>query len=698
MKKIVTILSVAVAMLSPLASFAQNYTTPFNHLLLDEKIYDLIVGETSGDRTYSYVMDLAPYERNRSHAEYKGNFFESEYVLNKLKSFGIDNAKIEVVGKSKAWDGVEGSLWEVSPKLTKIADYEDLAAYLAQGSSDADVTAELVWVGNGTPDELAKVDVKGKILLTDGSGSAVLSRALPAGALGAVSFNAPRPLRDPIQIPNSSIRAEKTFCFNITPRDGHVLRDRLRSGEKITVHAKVKAVTEDTDNEVPTCLIPGSDPNAGEVIFVAHLFEGYVKLGANDNISGSAVLLDIARSLKKLIDEGKIPQPKRGLRFIWVNEFSGTIPWVANNKEIVDKLLCGLNLDMVGLWLSKDGSLFCGHRTLMGNPHYLNDVQESFFHYMGATNKSMVSTGMGRPEAIKPVYSATGSRDPFYYSISAHYGASDHEVFSDWGLMVPMTILNTWPDSYYHTSGDRPSVCDPTQLHRAAVICASVAYTIASADVKGAVAIASEVASNAGKRMSVKLADDLSALAKSDASSFATLYKKARFDQDALLNNEKATLKSVLELAPASAELAGYVESLSVSLQEKSASFGKDIDAAAKVVAASLGVAAPKGIVLSDLEKKASKVKPKATSKVKDLGYGATRSVSQDLLKKYGLVPANGRRSALSHADDIAKLADGVNTALDIKKMQDVQFPDADSLENIMKYLDALKEAGLVTW
>lgn len=698
MKKLTKFCLVAVACVLGFNASAQNYTNPFNHLLLDEHIYDLIVGESSGDRAFNYMMDIAPYERDRSHEDYAGNFFESDYVVNKLKSFGISNAKVEIVGKSTTWDGVSGSLWEVSPKTAKIADYADLAAHLAQGSADADVTAELVWVGDGEDKDFEGLDCNGKIIVTGANASRAFAKA--KGAVGAISFYSPRPLRDPIQIPNASFRSPdgKGFCFNIAPRDGYELRDRLVRGEKITVHAEVKATKEETNNEVPTCVIEGTDPNAGEMIFMAHLWEGYVKLGANDNISGAVVLMEVARTLQTLIDNGKIERPKRSVRFIWVNEFSGTYPWVMQNMDIVRKTLCGVNLDMVGLWVSKDGSYLCSHRTLMGNPHYINDVQESFCHYMSATNKSTVMTGVGRPTALKPVYSATGSRDPFYYSISFHYGASDHEVFNDWGIQVPTSFFNTWPDSYYHTSGDRPAVCDPTQLHRMAVIGTSMAYTVANADAKGAMSIASEVAANAGKRMGVKMGDDLSVLAKSNADTFMAAYKKARFNQDAILSNEKATVKSVLELAPDNADLATYVNSICASLDAKSATYAKEIDAAAKAIATQVGVTLPKTIVLTDLEKKASKIYPKTTSKVKEIGSGVQRTVSQDLLKAHGLLNERGR-SVVTHTDDIAKLTvEGVNSVLDIHKMQVAQFSDAATLEQVMDYLEVLKEAGLVEW
>ena len=664
---------------------------------MNEKVYDLIVGESSGDRAYYYIMDIAPYERDRKSSDYKGLFMESEYVVEKLKAAGFEDANTAIVGKSKTWDGVSAEVWEVSPNTAKLADYRDLAAILGQGSQNADVTAELVWVGRGSQAEIDAVDLKGKIAVTEASAGRVHNLAVKAGAVGIISYYSPRPLVDPIQIPNSGIRGgdNATFCINLTPRDGYALRDRLLMGEKITVKAKVETTTEETNIEVPNCVIKGTDENAEEIILCAHLFEGYVKLGANDNTSGSAALIEVARTLNELIARGQIERPKRSIRFIWIPEFQGSIPWAQQNKETLQKTLCNINLDMVGLWLSKSQSFYCLHRTTMGNPHYINDVAESFYHYMGATNKSFVATGMGRPDATKPVYSVTGSRDPFYYTINAHYGASDHEVFSDWGVQAPGVIMITWPDNYYHTSGDRPEICDPTQLHRAIVLAAASAYTVANADSNDAVKIATEVAANAAKRMSIKMKVDLTKLNGANAENFAALYRKARFNQDALLNNETATLATVLELAPESAPLKEFVAAMQESVKGTWNANCKSIDAAMKAKAAELGIAPLKGIVLSAAEKAASKVYPKSTAKVKEYGYGVLNSIPRETMAKYGF----DRRGSVMNGAEIAKLTTtGTNSILDIKKMLDAQFPYTDNLETVTKYVEMLKEAGLVTY
>ena len=684
-------LIIALSVLS-LSLNAQEYMTPFSHSLLDEHHYDLIVGESSGDMAYHHILDLAPYERDRRSEEYSGLFLESAYVAGKLNEYGLEGVEVELLGKTQTWDGVSASLWEVAPKTAKIADYRDLAAILAQGSRSAHVTAELVWVGRGTRQEIESVDLKGKIAVTEASGSSVHNLAVPAGAVGVISYYSPRPLKDPVQIPNASIRGgdNATFCINLPPRDGHALRDRLLRGEKITVKADIETTTEETEIEVPTCIIKGTDPNAGEVILSAHLFEGYVKLGANDNTSGSAALIEVARTLNDLINDGLLPRPERTIRFIWVPEFQGSMPWATKHKDILANTLCNFNLDMVGLWLSKSESVYCMHRTTMGNPHYLNDVAESYYHYMGATNRGFVATGVGRPDATKPVYSMTGSRDPFYYSINAHYGSSDHEVFNDWGVQVPGIIMITWPDNYYHTSGDRPEICDPTQLHRAIVIAAASAYTIAGADENMAIKIASEVASNAEKRMSLKMRYDLAQLNGASEEEFKDLYRTAVFNQDALLSNETATLATVMELAPSSSLLDEYVKSLQASLKTVRAANGKNIDASMKAKAATSGYA-PVKVELSTEEKAASKIYPHSTSKVKEYGYGVLRSIPSELTAKYGV--------RLTYSAEVAKLAsDGRNSVLDIKKMLDAQFPDSDSLESVMKYVELLKEAGLLEY
>jgi Zn-dependent M28 family amino/carboxypeptidase len=219
-------------------------------------------------------------------------------------------------------------------------------------------------------------------------------------------------------------------------------------------------------------------------------------MGANDDLSGCAAILEIARMLNTMINEGRLERPKRTIRFIWAPEFSGTGPWVVENKEIMKKTLCNINLDMVGLWLLKSQSFLCLHRTTYGNPHYINDIMENYYHFVGLGNRAGLAVS-GRGGFVKRIVAPTGSDDPFYYAIDDHTGASDHEVFNDWGVQVPGIMMITWPDLYYHTSQDIADKCDPTELKRVCFIGAAAAYTIAIADESMALKIAGEVTGNA---------------------------------------------------------------------------------------------------------------------------------------------------------------------------------------------------------
>ena len=456
-----------------------QYTPYYQWTLLPQHQMDEIVGEASGETALNHAIEMVGYQRNRPKSEYgSGTFREGKYVLDKLKEYGISGAKIERFDGNETWDGIKGELWEVSPFKKKLADYDDIALSLAQGSKPADVTAELVWVEEATEKDFDGLNVTGKIVVTSSSVGRAHGIAIEKGAVGVIAFGSSRELKAPLAIPASGIRGSNaTFGFYLTPREGYKLRDRLRRGERIKVHAVVESETVKYDLQVPTCLIPGTDPDAGEIILSAHIYEGYTKQGANDNVSGSAVILEVARALNQMFDEGRLERPARSIRFVWVPEYSGTIPWVKAHKDIMDKTLCNINLDMVGLHLKSNNSFFSLMRTTYGNPHYINDVMENYFVYMGEVNREILANRSARKIANQ-IIAPSGTDDPFYYQIEQHYGASDHEVFNHWSTHVPGVMLITWPDLYYHTSEDIPNKLDPTQMKRAAAIAAAGAWPL----------------------------------------------------------------------------------------------------------------------------------------------------------------------------------------------------------------------------
>lgn len=519
------------------------------------------------------------------------------------------------------------------------------------------------------------------------------------GALGVISFENSRALVDPLQISTGGIRmhgenAGKGFAFRVTARDGWVLRDRLIRGEKIKVHAEVEATTVELDIQVPTCVIEGTDPNGEEIILSAHIFEGYVKQGANDNISGSAALLDVVRILKTLYDENRLERPKRNIRFIWVPEFSGTIPWVKAHKDLMERTLCNINMDMVGLQIAKNLSTFALHRTTMGNPHYINDVMACYYRYVGENNKSRL-TPVSRDLFLKPILAPTGSEEPFYYNIEANNGASDHSVFNDWAVRVPGVMMITWPDPFYHTSNDRPQACDPTQLKRVVFLGVAAAYTIAAAEDEKAMKIAMEIQGNAMQRMGHQLSISSMQIANAKKANFEEVYKNGIFNIDAVYQNEKETLETVSELFMNKSVMNNYLKAQLQSLKNIYSNNLKAAEEQMKIRSSQISVTALK-LKATSLETEASKIIPVPTSKVSENGYGGyrehMRTLASETIEKH---PYPSLRRTTS---ELERLCNGKRNALDIKKMIDVQYPFTAELEDVLNYLELLKQAGLVIY
>jgi aminopeptidase YwaD len=720
-----------------------QYTPWMYWTFLPKEQIEKIVGESSGESALATIIDINGYNRNRLSEEYAGPFLETQVILKKLKQYGIQAELVKYPATGEIWDGVKGELWEVKPRLQKLASAQDNPPMLASGSQPSDVTAELVWVGRGTPAEIDTAKVEGKIVVTEGSIGGVHNYACnQKGALGVVGISQSRPYFDNLQMPWASVGGQRMgggqrggqpgappggqqgggvtgvvtggvqppaaqaqpqapaqpapkpkFGFQLPVREGDFLKQRLMANEKITVHAIVDSKQEKYTQEDIVAVLPGTDPNAGEIIFSAHLFEGITKFGANDNTSGSAGILEVARLLNTMFQDGRLPKPKRTIRFLWGPEIGGTGMWVKANKAIMDKTLCNINMDMVGESLSKNQGFMCLMRTTFGNAHYVNDVMENYYRYVGEGNRERIQLRGDAYKVPLRIVAPFGADEPFMYSIETHYGASDHEVFNDWGVRVPGVMMIVWPDRWYHTSGDLPDKSDATQLKRVAAIGAAGAYTIASADDNMAVKIAGEITSNAARRLGHYLVVGLEALNKADAKSLLDAFKEARGYVEGGMLNEKDTLDSVLQLASDKASVGAYVAQMKKSVDLVGAAHFATLQAHMEAMAKKLAIK-PVKIEMNDLEKKAMKVIPKTTAKVKAEGQGGFQ-------KYLNAVPAAERakypyQAELFTTAELQLLINGRHNVLELKSLLDAQSQRKSTVQGIMNYLQILKLAGLV--
>src|SRR5580658_3466221 len=473
-----------------------------------------IINEASGDRAMHHVLELVPYPRVRDREEYgegSHHFRESEVMMRFAKEYGYSNVETESFdSQGRDWQAWQGELWEVKPNLSKIYDIHDVHISLMNNSETGDVTADVIDVGNGGREEdYAGKDVNGKIVLGSAGGNALQRLGVfEHGAVGVMSYSVmyPEGYSDigvwssiGAAAPQNAANAKVGFGWEVSPRVGRELAARLNRGEKITLRSIVKAETFPGEMEVVHATIPGDGSTDQQVIVSGHLYEAYTKQGANDDNSGCALTLEVGRTYLRLVQQGLLPKPRRTINFLWVPEISGTNAWLNKHKDIEKHIIADLNFDMEGLGLAKGGSFWTLHRTPDSFPSFLNDIAQSTLEFVGNLNRERLRYRANGYRFTLPVISPNGSRDPFYFLVEKYYGSSDHATYMQHG--IPAIIYSTWPDPWYHSSGDTPDKLDPTQFKRAAVVATADMTVLATADDAMAERVVAESLARGAERM-----------------------------------------------------------------------------------------------------------------------------------------------------------------------------------------------------
>jgi len=382
------------------------------------------------------------------------------------------------------WQPQDARLDEVAPQARPVARFPELPVALADYSQDADVTAPLVSVGAGSSaKDYEGHDVNGKLVLASGPLPLVHRLAVEErGALGIVS-DYPNQMTawsgDDTDLVRwghlSPYQTKNTFAFMLSRRQANAYRMRLAAGEAVSLHAVVHAHMQPASLDVVSATIPGTDPAAGEVVLTAHLC--HQSAGANDNASGSAAILQVARSLNQAIQSGAIPRPRLTIRFLWTPEIAGSQAWLARHPELQGRIVGGIHMDMVGALLGATHSTFHLSRTAQSQPHVLNDIGQAFFNEVTAASAHYAERG---GDAYAGFATPGGSRDVFIGDMRNMELGSDHEVFQAAGWNVPMLYFHDWPDVTIHTSKDLPENLDATKLGRVTYLGAGIAYTLAA--------------------------------------------------------------------------------------------------------------------------------------------------------------------------------------------------------------------------
>jgi hypothetical protein len=648
-----------------------------------------IINEVSGDIALQNEIFLTGVNRNKLPEEYLQGHFETKFILQKLKEYGIKDSEIIELPKreDKTWDAEMGELWIVQPKKRKIADLKDIAASLCEGSSTADATADLVYVGPGYKEDFYKgKKVKGKILLVNGyTGGAQRIGVEKYGALGIVAYFSSHPEFDPDEVGWGWVdsKKKKTFGFMISTRQGQELHDQLERGQKITVRAVCKTNMVPYKEEMVSALLKGKGSPQEELVFTAHLFEGFAKQGANDDVSGCVAILETARALKKLQDEGKIPSLKRSVRFLFVPEISGTADYIKKYPEIAKRFFADINEDMVGEAILKNHSYFCLITTPYSLPSYLNDAVASFVEWVGKTQRD----SLGEWGGGIPIISPTGTRDPFYTAIDRFSSGSDHIVFVDGSVRVPAVFFIAWPDMWYHSSGDTPDKSDSTQLKRVAFLGAAAGLFLANAGPTEAEMITAEVMARGLARIGKEQAWAESMIRLAEPKGIHTAYKESQNVIHQAVWREKEALASVRFFIKNDQSVEGILAARIKRIEEMGPQILQELEGVYHLRCGKEKIA-PQKLVITKEEIRLDALVPVRTEKMGSIMdyYETMEKMSQKM--KYTPPPQ------IMEADfELRNFIDGKRSLLEIRNAASAEYgplPLTD-VEAYMKYLKKLR-------
>jgi aminopeptidase YwaD len=710
--------------------------------LLPEKDVAALANELSGETAKRNLEGIARFHRQRGS---QGFHFAAELVAERLRAYGLSDVAIlqfPVDGKfmygtqksRPAWDALYADLEEIedfkpepcgpaaqemlkqaekdkdrglaidcgilrTPQL--LASYVPQPVVLAEDSESAEVTAELVDVGAGTKEsDYAGKDVKGKIVLVSSQPGAVQDLAVGKfGAAGIVSYAQNQKTAWWGEDENlirwghlETFSKNKTFAFMVSLKMARGFRERLAKGEKIQLHALVKAGQHPGNYEVVTATIPGADPKLREeaIAFSCHL--DHQRPGANDNASGCVTILEVARTLQKLISDGKVARPARPIFFIFPPEIEGTLAllngygevhyydpesdaerknrpnWIkplrTSGPELAKHLKVVIHMDMVGGG-PETKAVFHVTRGPMSLPSFVHDVAWAFAEWVNEESYKFAATG----SAEYPMTAPEGGKEPLRAVYSAYTMGSDHDVYQDSSFGIPAIYLNDWPDRYIHTNFDSAANIDPTKLKRAAFIGAASGYFLAGMNSTSLPEIVSVMETDRYLRIHEAL---------SHRSVFLP-YDRGGTAQFLVDDVEEKLAKSLERFAPEKA------------VEDAHAFYGVPVFDSA-LMASKL---VPIVVTGPGLLKFSRKLEPKGPLAVFGYDYFADHAkaagVATPKLLSYEGLWGNGEE----YAYEVLNFADGKRNAQEIRDAVSAEYGPVP-LEMVVEYLKALEKIGVV--
>jgi aminopeptidase YwaD len=682
---------------------------------LPQEVLDLLANEISGQIVFDNEVKLAGAPWLRGPREFETGFYESETIAALARDYGagVADVRIDRFPRDGQFDyPVAAELWTLEPEKKLVARLEADPALVAGAPAELDLTGDLVyippldaaeaktWQEAGPREEYA-----GKVALMWGHAGGEAAKALDAaGVAGVVSFASRERYFDPGQVVygrgaysgNKNLR----FGFTVSWRQWSELLEDVEAGRAVKVRAFARVEKRDDRFENVLCTIPGTEPDRKGVVFSAHLFEGYVKRGANDNMSGCVVQLEILRALSRLIREGALPRPRRTIVFLWPQEISGTYEEIKRTDGFADRFSVNINMDMVGEGLRKNNAVMTMSECPNYLPSYLDGLTDAIMNYVWRTNDIVYlnDSPRGRPGGQylpRPLVEKNGSLDAFRYFVHEATGGSDHVCFNNASVRVPGIELFTWPDQWYHADTDTPDKSDPTQMKRVAFIGAAAAWAAADCGddvLEGLLrAVAAFGHARVGKR---ELPRALQVVTEAGAEDLERAMDRALGLAALAAARERGAVESVREVYSGSDRARALVAAESRQWELYGAALARHIREFAAYRAAALGRKPPAGRAAAAAERRGGAAVPALADGVKGREFSLEQSeryrkyaeARPDEVKGLKLTPPV-RRVVLNYID-------GRRTLAEIRVFAEAETGREVAFEDLAGFVSFLRAVG----
>ncbi len=409
-------------------------------------------------------------------------------MMNEAPQVHAEKLEYPADGKSRffdwtmplAWDAQEAYLEIIEPKVPdrylarRMKDPCSLVMWSAPTPPEG-VEAELVYWEGLDEEQRQSIDLKGKMVFTTQNPREMKPLWASKGAVGIVSSTMPNPeaVSEGIFWVNGwgdrpggwALLADdsRLFGFGISPNRGKELIRLFEENLTIRVRAVVNSKLYEGTLPQVCGFIQGETDE--EVLIIGHQFE----VGADDNASGCAIIVELARGLGRLIEAGKLPRPRRSLRFITGAECYTTFAYASTYPERMARTIAGLNIDMISVRGGREPATF----RILATPH---------------ANICFCDRLLAR--IVKDTFAQCNIPAEIQFR---PYNWSDN-ILSDPLIDVPTPFLWNNDMSIWHTSYDTPEMVDPQMLRAVGIASGTYLLTLANAGPREALVLADEMA------------------------------------------------------------------------------------------------------------------------------------------------------------------------------------------------------------